>query len=46
VQGVPPTVLDLVTEVKRKFHGGGLALNWAVEPKEKNNLAFKGHREK
>jgi hypothetical protein len=36
VQGVLPTVLDLVTEVKRKFHGGIQGLNWAAEPKEKN----------
>jgi hypothetical protein len=33
VQGVLPTVLDRVTEVKQKFHGGGQGLNWAVEPK-------------
>jgi hypothetical protein len=35
VQEFLPTDLDLVTDVKRKVHGGGQGLNWAVEPKGK-----------
>jgi hypothetical protein len=40
IQGVLPTALDLVTEVKRKFHGGGQGLNWAVEPNKTNFLGL------
>jgi hypothetical protein len=41
VQGVLPTVLDLVTEVKQKVHGGSQGPNWAVEPKEEKNTKFR-----
>jgi hypothetical protein len=34
VQGVLPTVLDLVTERKRRFMEATKAQNWAVEPQE------------
>jgi hypothetical protein len=45
VQGVLSTVLDLVTEVKRKVHVGGQGLNCAVEPNLKkletvSNISF------
>jgi hypothetical protein len=40
VQGVLPAVLDLVTEVKRRFYGGGQGLNWAVEPKKKKSSFY------
>jgi hypothetical protein len=35
VQGVLPTVLGLVTEIKRKFHGGGQGRNLGVDPQKK-----------